>query len=218
MNALTEDISKVVSLLEYEAEISNSLQVTVAQGLLNRFAINEWSFGIALKKLLTYEPSLKLVYEYSYGDPKGDEGQIEFFIVVLPKDFKKNIVPKYTYEPGVRFSKGRRLKVNPETSEPLISSKYFSLYSDGTLKFATKTIRLRYQLKELFYLFLEKPNKLLTFDEIKENVISSDKNAEISNTTISKYVSELRASVKKLVGKNIIRSVPNDGWVLETDP
>jgi hypothetical protein len=43
---------------------------------------------------------------------------------------------------------------------------------------------------------MEHPKRLLTKDDIKENIIAADKRKTISKATISKYVSSLRNSLQ----------------------
>jgi DNA-binding SARP family transcriptional activator len=62
---------------------------------------------------------------------------------------------------------------------------------------------------------MEHPKRLLTKDDIKENIIAADKRKTISKATISKYVSSLRNSLKVHFKKDVIFSQKQEGWYLD---
>src|SRR4030042_5166250 len=65
-------------------------------------------------------------------------------------------------------------------------------FNDGTIRYGGEIIDMRNQIKDLCRYFMERPNRLITYDDIKQNIINADKRLDIPNSTIAKYVSELR--------------------------
>lgn len=121
------------------------------------------------------------------------------------------------------------IKTKPETTPP-ISSKDplytkdlvpqivlgdLASYSDGTIRFKTEIIELRNQLKDLCRLFMDHPKRLLTSDDIKEQLIAFDKRKSTSRATIAKYVSELRNSLKIHFKKDVIFNQKEEGWYFD---
>lgn len=71
---------------------------------------------------------------------------------------------------------------------------------------------MRGQLKELCRYFMGRQGRLVTIDEIKEEIIYADKRKTTSNTTIAKYVSELRSSLKPYFKKDLFPNQEGEGW------
>jgi len=90
-------------------------------------------------------------------------------------------------------------------------------YSDGTIRYKDIILPLRGQLKDLCRMLMRNPKRLLTRDDIKENIINADKRKTVSKTTISKYVSELRNSLKVHFKKDVICSQKDEGWYFDPD-
>lgn len=88
-------------------------------------------------------------------------------------------------------------------------------YSDGTIRYKDKIVSLRGQLKDLCRMFMRNPKRLLTREDIKENIIAADKRKSIPKITISKYVSELRNSLKVHFKKDVIYSQKDEGWYFD---
>ena len=88
-------------------------------------------------------------------------------------------------------------------------------YSDGTIRFKGEIIELRNQLKDLCRLFMRNPKRLITRDDIRDNVIASGKRMTTRPSTIAKYVSELRNSLKIHFGKDVIFNQKEEGWHLD---
>lgn len=114
-------------------------------------------------------------------------------------------------------------EVHTRTSTPLvqrntddlkveISAGDLESFNDGSIRYKGKSIGMRNQLKDLCRLFMGKPNRLVTIDDIKEELIHSDKRKMTSNTTISKYVSELHNSLKVHFRKDVIFNQKEEGW------
>jgi len=59
---------------------------------------------------------------------------------------------------------------------------------------------------------MEHNKRLLTPEDIKDNIVAADKRKTTSNSTISKYVSELRNSLKVHFKKDVIFSQKEEGW------
>ena len=64
-------------------------------------------------------------------------------------------------------------------------------------------------------MFMRNPKRLLTREDIKENIIAADKRKSVPKITISKYVSELRNSLKVHFKKDVIYSQKDEGWYFD---
>jgi DNA-binding response OmpR family regulator len=64
---------------------------------------------------------------------------------------------------------------------------------------------------------MRNPKRLLTREDIKENIIAADKRKSVPKITISKYVSELRNSLKVHFKKDVIYSQKDEGWYFDPD-
>ena len=93
-----------------------------------------------------------------------------------------------------------------------ISAGDLASFNDGSIRFKGKSIEMRGQLKVLCRLFMDRQGRLVTIDLIKEELIRADKRKVTSNDTISKYVSELRNSLKVHFGKDVIFNQKEEGW------
>lgn len=85
-------------------------------------------------------------------------------------------------------------------------------YNDGTIRYGKDILKMRSQIKELCRFFMERPNRLLTIDDIKENVVRADKRLSTPNATIAKYVSELRKLLEIHFKKDVIPNQNEEGW------
>mgnify|MGYP001581383658 CR=1 FL=1 len=99
---------------------------------------------------------------------------------------------------------------------PGLSVGNLAFYDDGTLRYSGEIVKLSTQLKDLCRLFMEKNKRLVTFDDIRETIIRADKRKSTPNTTISKYVSALRNSLKIHFKKDVLISQQREGWYLDT--
>lgn len=87
-------------------------------------------------------------------------------------------------------------------------------WKDGRITYDTVPVTLRPQLKDLCRLFLKKPNILITFDDIRENVIATRKRDIINNKTLSKYVNELSVVLDAYSRTLKINNNPKEGYIL----
>lgn len=87
-----------------------------------------------------------------------------------------------------------------------------STYNDGTIRYGKNILEMRNQLKDLCGLFMRHPNRLLTIDDIKDEIIKADRRTLTSFTTIAKYVSELHNLLKIHFGKDVIFNQKEEGW------
>lgn len=125
---------------------------------------------------------------------------------------------------GLTAMNAGKIKNSGPTHKPILVTKDLkpelkvsdlTLYSDGTIRYKDTIIPLRGQIKDLCRMFMEHPKRLLTKDDIKENIVAADKRKSISKTTISKYVSSLRNSLKVHFKKDVIFSQKQEGWYLD---
>lgn len=114
-------------------------------------------------------------------------------------------------------------EVHGRTSKPLVQRKatdlkvelsagYLEAFDDGSIRYKGTPIEMRNQLKDLCRLFMGKPNRLVTIDRITEELIRADKRKTTSHTTISKYVSELRAILMSHFKREVFINQKEEGW------
>ncbi len=99
--------------------------------------------------------------------------------------------------------------------EPDVEIAGLASYSDGTIRYKDTIVPLRGQIKDLCRMFMRNPKRLLTREDIKENIIAADKRKSIPKITISKYISELRNSLKVHFKKDVIYSQKDEGWYFD---
>lgn len=87
-----------------------------------------------------------------------------------------------------------------------------SAYNDGTIRYEKNILEMRNQLKDLCRLFMQYPNRLLTIDDIKDEIIKADRRTLTSFATIAKYVSELHNLLKIHFKKEVIFNQKEEGW------
>ena len=88
-------------------------------------------------------------------------------------------------------------------------------FSDGTIRYKDKVLSLRSQLKDLCRLFMAHPKRLLTIDDIKDEIVPAEKRKSVSFATIAKYVSELHRSLKIHFRKRVIFNQKKEGWYFD---
>ena len=200
MNALVEDISKIVSLLEYQSEVYRTREVPITQKVLDKFGISEEDFTVALRRLLAKRPEVKIKYEHIDGDPHpGPEGEIEF----------------YKIEIGDRITSENKKDDEELFSGPAVPEKTagsLAIYSDGSIRVGGVPVRLRAQLRDLCARFLSSPETVLNADDLRD--IASLRNLDLK--TVAKYVSELRKVLETETGRNVLVH-KGPGWCLEID-
>lgn len=96
--------------------------------------------------------------------------------------------------------------------KPEIEIKDLAGYSDGTIRYKGEMIEMRGQIKELCRLFMDHPNRLLTRDDIKDNIVHADRRKSTPKITIAKYVSELHKLLKIHFKKDVIFNQKQEGW------
>lgn len=96
--------------------------------------------------------------------------------------------------------------------KPEIEIKGLGAYSDGTIRYKGEVIKMRNQIKDLCRLFMDHPNRLLTHDDIRDQVVNADRRKSTSRVTIAKYVSELHNLLKIHFKKGVIFSQQQEGW------
>lgn len=99
--------------------------------------------------------------------------------------------------------------------KPEFEVRGLASYSDGTIRYKDTIVPLRGQIKDLCRMFMRNPKRLLTREDIKENIIAADKRKSVPKITISKYVSELRNSLKVHFKKDVIYSQKDEGWYFD---
>lgn len=85
-------------------------------------------------------------------------------------------------------------------------------WTDGSITFNGKDLILRSQLRDLLRLFISGPNKIMTFDDIKDTIIEAYGRGKTKNSTISKYINELREELKKYTTNIVIKNEKDTGY------
>lgn len=154
------------------------------------------------------------------------ENEIEITLKRLPFDETVQEVDKrWRGIPlkGRRASVGFPEKESAENSEERVAKSLkgakteitvgkLSSYNDGSIRYGGKILTLRNQLKDLCRLFMSSPKKLMTVDEIKDEIIDGARRSTTKYSTVAKYVSELRKSLKIHFGKDVIINQKEEGW------
>ena len=146
-----------------------------------------------------------------YNNPKNETTFRVIFIKFVDADneFKDDEASRENNQ-QINTKKDNLLLVKNPIAEITIGK--LSSYSDGTIKYGNKILKLRNQIKDLSPLFMGNPERLLTIDDIKQELIRASKRPEIPNATISKYVSELHNSLKIHFKKDVIINQKEEGW------
>lgn len=127
----------------------------------------------------------------------------------------KNLTDKQLNFDTEKVLKSKEIKNSENTNEnlkPEIIVGKLVAYSDGTIRYEKDIIKLRNQLKDLCRQFMKKPDRLITIDDIKDNIIAANKRNTMAYSTIAKYVSELHNSLKIYFDKDIIFNQKEEGW------
>jgi DNA-binding winged helix-turn-helix (wHTH) protein len=91
----------------------------------------------------------------------------------------------------------------------------FATFTDGSIKYKDFSIDLRTQLHHLLRLFIQHSNRLLNYDDLKEEVIGSKKKHQIENKTIQKYINQLRTILKEYTEKELISNKEGVGYIFK---
>lgn len=108
--------------------------------------------------------------------------------------------------------KSRKNLLYVKNLTPEIEIKGLGAYSDGTIRYKGEIIEMRNQLKDLCRLFMDHPNRLLTHEDIRDQIVNADRRKSTPKTTIAKYVSELHNLLKIHFKKDVIFSQQQEGW------
>ncbi len=139
----------------------------------------------------------------------------------LAETYKKTELIYDKFAKVYRERTGNIKKVKPPRQDNLLFTKELIsqitagdlvAYSDGTIRYKDIILDLRNQLKDLCRLFMRNPKRLLTIDDIREEIINADKREATPNSTIAKYVSELRNSLQIHFKKDVIFNQKEEGW------
>ena len=95
---------------------------------------------------------------------------------------------------------------------PEIKIGGLATYSDGTIRFKGSVIPMRDQLNDLCRMFMSRPNQLVLYDEIRDEIIRAERRERTRFSTIAKYVSELHGLLKPYFGKDVIFNHKKEGW------
>jgi DNA-binding response OmpR family regulator len=95
---------------------------------------------------------------------------------------------------------------------PEIEIKGLGAYSDGTIRYKGEVIPMRTQLKTLCWFFIRHPNRLLTPEDMRDEIVHADRRKSTPRVTVAKYVSELHGLLKLHFKKDVIFNQQQEGW------
>lgn len=176
---------------------------------------------LRLNDLFGQTISIAATEQYSILKKLQEEGYLKGLIPLEKNDVWFELTDKPLDPFGlIAMNAGKQKGTRPNKKSFLISKDLkpeitvgnLSSYSDGTIRYKDTIIKMRNQLKDLCRLFMQHPKRLLTPEDIKDNIVAADKRKTTSNSTISKYVSELRNSLKVHFKKDVIFSQKEEGW------
>lgn len=132
---------------------------------------------------------------------------------------KRGLPIEITSLPPIQITREVRTRtaspLTPRNTDDLkveVSVGDLEAFNDGSIRYKGTPIEMRNQLKDLCRLFMGRPNRLITIDEITEELIRADKRKTTSHTTISKYVSELRAILMSHFKREVFVNQKEEGW------
>jgi len=176
-------------------------------------ALSKEDFEKVLGKLVEVGVLKDFVFVYKDNSHQGSR-----YKIILPSDFE-TIVEKYEEESlGFDSPEGGAIQQNSKLKSTLIvvnRAGELASYNDGTIRYKKEILNLPPRLKELCRLFLEKPERLIAFDDIKDRIIKASRRPNIGWDTISKYVSRLNISLEIHFGKKVIINQREEGWYLK---
>lgn len=124
------------------------------------------------------------------------------------KEFEKNLTKEQVKNKSLTSS----MKTYSESATPEKEIKGLAIYSDGSIRYNGELLEMRDQIREICRLFIDRPNHLITFDDIKDEILELDKKEITSFSTISKYISELRKILKDCFHKDVFLNQKKEGW------
>lgn len=179
-------------------------------GLLENTKLNDSEVDLILQHLQEKE----IIEDFV---DSGDDEVIKesTFKIYFAEDFvvkAEQYLEKLTGVPQIKQTQFDTEPVKPE----LVIGKLIS-YSDGTISYDGHLLDIRSQLKVLCRIFMENKGALIQSDYIKRELINSDRRANTSDSTLSKYVSELHSVLKENFGKTVIFNEKKEGWRFDPD-
>lgn len=98
--------------------------------------------------------------------------------------------------------------------------EYRSLVADGSMiSYNDEPIAMGFQHRQVVRILIEKQGKLCTKDEFTESPdVFTGENYPDIDITLRKLVADVHRKLRSVVGKNCIKNVPSEGWLLELDP
>lgn len=133
--------------------------------------------------------------------------------------FYRDIVEEYKIFEYKKLQTVNKPKVNGAGNTKLkeIETEYkdIKLFNDGTITCNDEELSLREQLRNLCIYFIKNPNRLLNYDDIKDEIINSEKILIIKNDTIPKYVEALKKELQKHSTVVTIKNKPKVGYIFE---
>lgn len=201
MKIKTQDTRRVSMETEYRFSIGN-IKEKVSDALVPQY-------GILIQTILQEQvEEIKSLHDQ---------------INVLSRDVRntreefRNLIIQFLHSmPGVRNKKQVALQVADDLletgSKPEIEVCGLATFSDGTIRYRGSVIPMRDQLNDLCRIFVSRPNQLVLYDDIKEEIIRATRRETITFSTIAKYVSELHSLLKTYFGKDVLFNHKKEGW------
>lgn len=216
-----QKIKSILKILldEYYLGSSDSLDKTfLVENLKKESKLTPEEISEVLNKLIEEKLIVDLRFYDAEVEDNGYVGELseDAYHITLSENFR-NVAVEYdkklsslaNIEPAQVFALDAR--------EPDLIRGKLVAYSDGSITYDERLLGLRPQLKDLCRLFMASPDRLITADEIKEAIISSQKQSITDFATISKYVSELHNVLKDAYRKEVLINHKKEGWIFKPE-
>lgn len=99
--------------------------------------------------------------------------------------------------------------------EIVIGSLVYGL--DGTIKFKSKILEMRPQIKTLCILLMKNHGNSVDYSRIKDELISTKKRSSTGFKTITKYAGELHKILEIHFKKKVIFNFEKEGYILDVN-
>jgi len=203
-------LEKILTGYSLGKKYNYSLEYSV-KGLLRDIRMNDSELELILKHLEEH----KIIDNYV---DTGDDFVIteSTYTIYFPDDFRKRAIEYLNLQSDSQTTQPLR-SISLEPKKPEIKVGELISYSDGSIIYDGENLNLRGQLKDLCRLFMENSGRLVLVDDIRDRLIDSNKRDVTPNSTLAKYVSELRGILSKKYQKEVIFNQKKEGWIFSPD-
>lgn len=196
---------KVINIIQDGLNSSDHDLNIVSFFLIQKLKIKtSFNFKYSFGSILNGEP----IQDLSLSD------QINNDYFLIKKDSLRDIKTLVGITPykKTRLYKNNKPDLFIGNNEVDMSFEKLESWKDGRITYNNVNITMRPQIKDLCRVFLNSNGRLVTFEDIKENIIKYRKRSITTNATISKYVSELQGTVNKYTNSIEFKSESTNGY------